>query len=194
MKTNILLDELPQVTSSGLKIRTDFREFIKFELLMQDRKISKEEKIMLALNLIYCNPEKIRDLKSAINDLIWFYKCGKDLKTIDGKKENVNEQKIKKQIYSYEFDDNYIYSAFLEQYKIDLNEIKHLHWWKFKAMVDGLNEEVQFVKIMGYRAIDTNKIKDKERKEFYKKMQKLYALPDMRTEEEKEADFADELW
>ena len=80
------------------------------------------------------------------------------------------------------------------QYKIDLNSIKYLHWWKFKALFKSLNEKTQFVKIMGYRAMNLSKIKDKEMKSNYKRMQKLYALPDMRTEEEKEADFAEQLW
>ena len=53
MKSNLLLDRLPQYTPSGLKIRTDFRESIKFELLMQDRNINEENKVKLALNLYY---------------------------------------------------------------------------------------------------------------------------------------------
>ena len=44
---------------------------------------------------------------------------------------------------------------------------------------------------MGYRATELNTIKDKETKKFYKKMKKIYALPDMRTEEEKEYDFGE---
>ena len=44
---------------------------------------------------------------------------------------------------------------------------------------------------MGYRAMDLTKIKDKDMKKYYKKLKKLYALPDMRTEEEKENDFAE---
>jgi hypothetical protein len=31
MDKNILLDKLPQYTKNGLKLRTDFRESIKFE-------------------------------------------------------------------------------------------------------------------------------------------------------------------
>ena len=31
-------------------------------------------------------------------------------------------------------------------------------------------------------------------RKFYEKMQQLYKLPDMRSEEEKENDFANELW
>lgn len=191
MNKNILLDQLPRYSKNGLRIRTDFRESIKFELLMQDNKINQKEKIMLALKLYYYDISKITDIKKAVDDMLWFYRCGKNDK--EEKCEEYAEEKVK-QIYSYEFDDEYIYSAFMEQYKIDLNSIKYLHWWKFKALFNSLNEKTQFVKIMGYRAMNLSKIKDKEMKSNYKKMQKLYALPDMRTEEEKEADFAEQLW
>lgn len=192
MNKNILLDRLPQYTSSGLRIRTDFRESIKFELLMQDRRINEKDKIMQALNLYYYDLKEIKDIKQAINDLLWFYRCGKEIEKQEDSSEETEPKT--KQIYSYEFDDEYIYSAFMEQYKIDLNSIKYLHWWKFKALFKSLNENTQFVKIMGYRAIDLSKIKDKDLKANYRKMQKTYALPDMRSEEEKEADFANELW
>lgn len=113
-------------------------------------------------------------------------------------KENINntenQEEKSKQIYSYEFDDEYIYSAFMTQYKIDLNSIKYMHWWKFKSLFNSLNDNVQFVKIMGYRAMNLSKIKDKDTKANYKRLQQIYALPDMRSEEEKESDFANELW
>ena len=82
----------------------------------------------------------------------------------------------------------------MEQYKIDLNNIKYLHWWKFKALFNSLNKNTHFVEIMGYRAMDLSKIKDKEEKKRYKRLQKIYALPDMRTEEQKEADFGKAFW
>ncbi len=190
MYYNLILNKLPQYTPSKLKIRTDFRETIKFELLMQDKTINDNDKIKMALNLYYYNPNEIEDIKKAIEDILWFYKGGKQDKkrNVDNEKDDNSKQK---QIYSYEFDAEYIYSAFMEQYKIDLNSIKYLHWWKFKALFLSLNEEVLFSKIMGYRAMNINSIKDKEMKKFYKKMKKIYALPDMRTEEEKENDFAE---
>lgn len=191
MNKNMLLDKLPQFTKQGLKIRTDFRESIKFELLMQDSKVTEKEKIMLALKLYYYDVSKIKNIKIAIDEILWFYRCGKE---IQAQKENKKETIRIKQIYSYEFDDEYIYSAFMEQYKIDLNSIRYLHWWKFKALFNSLNENTQFVKIMGYRAMNVAKIKDKEMKTYYRKMQKIYALPDMRSEEEKEMDFANSLW
>lgn len=190
MYYNLILNKLPQYTPSKLKIRTDFRETIKFELLMQDKTINDNDKIKIALNLYYYNPYEIEDIKKAIDDILWFYKGGKKDKKIivDNENNNYNKQK---QIYSYEFDAEYIYSAFMEQYKIDLNSIKYLHWWKFKALFLSLNEEVLFSKIMKYRAMNINTIKDKDMKKFYKKMKKIYGLPDMRTEEEKENDFAE---
>lgn len=184
---NILLDILPQHTSTGLAIRTDFRESIKFELLMQDNKLNEVDKLAIALNLYYY--EEPQDIEQAIKEILWFYRCGKEIKTSQKK-----EIKKQKQIYSYEFDADYIYSAFMQQYKIDLNRIKYMHWWKFKALFEGLTEETQIVKIMGYRAMDLSQIKDKEEKKRYKKLQKLYALPDMRTEAQKEADFGSAFW
>ncbi len=189
---NLLLNKLPKYTPSGLKIRTDFRESIKFELLMQDNKIDEQTKIMQALKLYYYDLSQITDVKQAINDILWFYAGGK--KDINIEETKTDNKENKKQIYSYEFDDEYIYSAFMEQYKIDLNSIKYLHWWKFKSLMNGLSENIQFVKIMGYRAIDLSKIKDKEEKSRYKKLKKLYALPDMRTMEQKEIDFGKVFW
>jgi hypothetical protein len=185
---NLLLDKLPQ-DYEGLKINTNFRSFILFELLMQDNKVSKEDKILFSLRLFYDEP--IEDLKKAIDGILWFYRCGEEIKE---NKTNENKVNNKKQIYSYEYDAKYIYSAFLDQYGIDLNEIDQLHWFKFKALFEGLKSDNKICEIMGYRAIDLSKIKDKEEKKKYKRLQREWALPDNRTIEEKEQDFANSLW
>ena len=189
MYYNLILDRLPNITPNGLKIRTDFRESIKFELLMQNSNIEEKDKVTIALNLYFYDIDikNEEELKKSVNDILWFYRCGKEETTSQGKE---TKKETSKRIYSYEFDAEYIYSAFMEQYKIDLNK-EHLHWWKFKALFNSLNEEVLFSKIMSYRAIDLSKIKDKDMKKYYKKMKKLYALPDLRSEEEKENDFAE---
>lgn len=184
MLTNILLDELPSITPNGYKIKTDFRQAIKFELLMQDRNINDDEKICLALNLFY---DEIIEPKTQLEDIIWFYLKGKEVK------ESKNTENNNQQIYSYEYDADYIFSAFFETYGIDINESK-IHWWKFKAMFDGLNNKTKFSEIMGYRAVDLSKIEDKNEKKRYKKLKQIYQLPDMRTAEEKEADFGTAFW
>lgn len=190
---NLLLDKLP-TEKDGLKINTDFRVGILFELLMQDNEMSDEDKILATFNLYFNNlpnnlEKALKNQSDALQTILWFFKCGEE------EKEVMKSKKVgkKKQIYSFEFDDEYIYDAFLEQYGIDLNEVK-LHWWKFRAMFVGLNENVLFSKIMSYRQIDLGKIKDKEEKNRIKKLKEFYKLPDMRTQEQKENDFANAFW
>lgn len=187
---NILINKLPTKVN-GVEINTDFRVSILFELLMHETKIRKDIKVMKALQLYYPDFKNISNFETAIKQMLWFYRCGKEL--ANSKKINESKSNRKNQIYSYEFDDIYIYDAFLQQYNIDLQEIKYMHWWKFKALFDGLTEETQIIKIMQYRSVNLSQIKDAEKRNYYKKMKRLYALPDMRTQEEKEREFAEKF-
>lgn len=174
---NMLVDLLPtKVTIDGIeyKINCDFRTSILFELLMQDVELNNEEKLISALDLYY--PELPANINQAIEKMLWFYRCGKD--EVDSKNNNKGTSKAVN-IYSYEYDDDYIYSAFLYQYNIDLQDINYLHWWKFKAMFKALKEDNMIVKIMGYRTIELSKIKDKEQRKYYKGLKKIYELPKM---------------
>ena len=189
---NLLLNNIDEIVKNRIKIDfdTDFRIAIAFEIMMQNPKYSNKAKTYQALRLFYPKINQIEDVEKAINDIIWFYSCGKN----EEKTSQKNKKGNNKQIYSYEFDNDLIYSAFKNQYNIDLEEIEYLHWWKFKAMFNGLKSDNKIVEIMGYRAMNLSKIKDKEMKKHYKELQEEYKLPDMRTEEQKEDDFANALW
>lgn len=191
---NILTHDLKDIVQDRIRIDfdTDFRTSILFELLMQREDIKIKLKVRKTLELYYPDLSQISDLETALKDIMWFYQCGKEKKT-SHKNKKINNGK-KDYIYSYEYDAEYIYSAFMQQYNIDLTEIEYLHWWKFRALFEGLNKDTKIVEIMGYRAMDLSKIKDKKEKKFYKKMKELYALPDMRTTLQKEQDFAYNFW
>lgn len=179
---NILIDLLPtsvEVNSIEYEINSDFRTSMLFELMMQESKFEDKEKILQALNLYFPNvPE---DIDAAINKILWFYSCGKSAES----KKGIGKGKAT-QIYSFEYDDDYIYSAFLDQYGVDLQDIQYMHWWKFKAMFKALKEDNELVKIMGYRAMDLSKIKDKEQKAYYKRMKDMYKIPNNINKDEKE--------
>jgi len=169
---NILIDLLPkEIEIEGIeyKINSDFRNSMLFELMMSDNMLDDNQKIEQALKLYYPNIPQNIDL--AVDQLLWFYRCGKDVVKSSGSGKGKSTQ-----IYDFNFDDDYIYSAFLDQYNIDLQDIENLHWWKFKAMFKSLREDNEIVKIMGYRSMDLNKIKDKEEKAHYKKMKDLYKI------------------
>lgn len=179
---NLLIDLLPNsvtVDDMEYEINSDFRTSMLFELLTQDSSIRDNDKIRMALELYYPNIPK--NVNEAIKQIIWFYRCGKDVTSPKGK----GSGKRTSRIYSFEYDDDYIYAAFMDQYNIDLQDIENLHWWKFKAMFLGLKENNKIVEIMGYRSMDLSKIKDKEQKAHYKKMQKIYEIPINQDEREK---------
>lgn len=181
---NILVDLLPTIIKIDNKeydINSDFRTSILFELLMQDSSIREEEKIFMALELYY--PVIPDNIKEAIEQMLWFYRCGKDGITYKGNSKGSGKNIT--QIYSFEYDDDYIFSAFLDQYRVDLQDVEDLHWWKFKAMFKSLREGNEIVKIMGYRSMDLSKIKDKEQKAHYKKMKELFKIPLPKDEQEK---------
>ncbi len=187
---NILIDLLPdhvEIDGKKYSINTDFRISILFELLMQDRTILDSEKIYMALDLYY--PQIPHNLEQAVDKMLWFYRCGKDDEDDSVRNGSPTGSGKASMIYSFEHDAEYIYSAFLDQYGIDLQDIEHLHWWKFRALFKGLKDDNLICKIMGYRSIEiTNDMSDSEKK-YYRKMKQIYALPDNRTQEEKERDF-----
>lgn len=181
---NLLIDLVPTtvtIHNKEYEINSDFRTSILFELLMQDNSIEDKDKLSMGLNLYYQEIPPKKYWKEAIESILWFYRCGKDLIASKGKGKGKSDIKI----YSFEHDDDYIYAAFIDQYGIDLQDIEELHWWKFKAMFKSLKEDNEIVKIMGYRSMDLSKIKDKEQKAYYKKMQELYKIPISKDEREK---------
>lgn len=191
LKTNILIDPLPTTIYNGeIEIFTDFRNWILFELLLQSNELNEIEKIDEMIRLTIKPPyERLEKYNPEIliKEIINFYAK----KEIENKGKN-NDEKAK-QIYSYEYDNDYIFSSFYRAYNIDLTTVK-MHWWKFKALFQGLPEDSIMVKIMGYRGMKITSKMSKEEQRFYREKKKIFALPDNRTEEEKETDFAESLF
>lgn len=194
---NILLDSLPRDVSIGglsIPINSDFRTGILFSLLMEDSEIIDSEKIFLAIDLYFEDLPKDLNMKEIIDVIIWFYRCDKPINNeILSDKDNEDNSSISNPILSYEYDADYIYSAFLSQYNIDLQDVEYMHWWKFKALLQGLSEDHLISKIMGYRAMVIDSDMSQKEKAFYREKKRIFALPDMRTDEEKEADFNNSL-
>lgn len=175
-KNNILLDKLPTRVKIGRKfynINSDFRISILFELLMQDEDIEDELKIPQALKLYFPKIPPMKYIEETINAIMWFYGCGDEKEKLN---KHIKNSTDLEQAYSFEYDNTYIYDAFMSQYKIDLSTIDNLHWWKFRALFEGLTEENMIVKIMNYRTMDLSKM-DKSEIEFYKEKKEFFKLP-----------------
>lgn len=176
---NILTDPAPKtvnITGVEVPINWDFRASIRFEMLMEED-MPDAEKARRALEIYY--PTIPSNLQEAVDKLLWFYAAGKEADNA------VTSPRRATRIYSYSYDDEYIYSAFLGQYGVDLQDIPSLHWWKFRAMFAGLQADTKIVEIMGYRAMEIPAKMSREQKDFYRKMKKQYALPLPKSEREK---------
>lgn len=187
--SNLLIDQLPKAIVVGgvsYEINTDFRIGIMFDQMLCDLKLSDEEKVEVALGL-YFNGAIPRDIDTALNELLIFYRCGSPPPPKPRKTRKEEVPKPPPRILDYDHDAPLIYAAFLSQYGIDLQDIVDLHWWKFSAMLEGLKDDETLCKIMSYRAIDLNGIKDKAERERYAKLKAKHALPNDEAIAEKKA-------
>lgn len=176
---NMLINTVPEsLTIAGTKyeINTDFRVWLKFEMLLSDEVEGSKATLLDIKKLIFMSkiPSDRAD-EETTEQILWFYRCGKPEQKGSGSS---------KKIFDYDYDDGYICAAFMEQYHIDLNKA-NLHWWKFHALMLSLSENTEFVKIMGYRAIEINSKMTAAQKAFYQKMKKHYKLPVKKEEQQR---------
>lgn len=192
MGCNILLDNLPEticVEGKLYPINSDFRTCILLEMIISDGTLSNRDKVEEIFELFFVDdmPSNINEAFEAILD---FYRCGESPKEEQQKSKRKRNGLVElkpKLIYDYNHDAPYIYAAFLTQYRIDLNEVEYLHWWKFQALFKSLESHNKIVEMMSYRTVDLKKIKDKNERERIAHLQRVYALPENLTYEEKVA-------
>lgn len=144
-------------------IDTDFRYWVRFQgiLMSGDENGKKAEKICKLMQL-----SSLPLTKESLDSMLSFY-AGASTENNTGGGKNV-------QAFDFEKDSEYIFSAFLDSYGIDLTTEK-LHWWRFKALFKSLPEDCQMCKIMMYRTINLKDV-PKEQRKFYKEMKARYAL------------------
>ncbi len=196
---NILKDNpLPDaITVDGIQypINTDFRIWMRFDNIFENKQKSTTEELIL--NIIkMCFKKNENGIKTqlppnfekAVDGLLDFYTGSYSYTT-----QNKENEKTPKRVYSFEYDGDYIYAAFRAQYDIDILNIDYMHWWEFKAMFSALTDTHKICEIMSIRAMDLKSIDDKKMKKHYQKLKQVYDLPDMRSESEKEKDLINAL-
>lgn len=179
---NIITDGLPdcvEIDGGTYYINTDFRVWVKIELLFSDD-VPEGYRLPLALGLAFDTiPENKEEAAEA---LLAFYSGGKNTeKKASGKKKKSRKNR---RIYSFEYDSEYIYAAFMQAYGIDLADVE-MHWFKFKALFAALPDECLMSKIMGWRALEITKDMPEASRKRYAELKEAYRLPLSQTEEEK---------
>lgn len=172
LPTRIIADDLE------IPVSADFRSWIKADLIMKDRQIPKEAKLPVICQYIGLDLSR---LNVTIPDL-WagifkFYMC---------EQEPRGEAVSSSSATAYRFDCDWwlIYAAFLQQYGINLLTAD-LHWFEFRALLDGLTEQTQFIKVVQARLRDTSRLKGEEKAQA-EKLKRYWKVPDDSAQEERD--------
>ena len=172
LPTRIIADDLE------IPVSADFRSWIKADLIMRDRQIPKEAKLPVICQYIGLDLSR---LNVTIPDL-WagifkFYMC---------EQEPRGEAVSSSSATAYRFDCDWwlIYAAFIQQYGINLLTAD-LHWFEFRALLDGLTEQTQFIKVVQARLRDTSKLKGEEKAQA-EKLKRYWKVPDDSAQEERD--------
>lgn len=171
---NLFYEEYPDYVTVDEKrypILTDFREWIRLIDLVQDKDIPERIRSQIIPN--WYREGVPPDCGKAITALADFL-CMSSLEQADGA---VGKVKNRAKLLSYSIDYRYILSGFQQCYGIDLDVVPHLHWWKFRQLLDGLDESTELKQRMLYRGIDLKDIKNKEERKRIQKIKKLVDLP-----------------
>ncbi len=187
--TDVLTDSV-RIDGVIYPIRTDFRVWLEVDKIINSNGIDEADKLIIILRLCFDNeacrglPPVSEDTMSCLYD---FYMWKKPYKN-DAKKEKT------KNVFSFEYDAEYIYAAFLTQYGIDLLSVPYMHWHVFLALFKGLDDGCRLMKIISLRSVNPLEIKDESKRKCYRKLKEIYELPDSRSELQTEIDFADALF
>lgn len=179
MKEDFITGILPEtviIDGTAYPIRCDFRIGMQFERIYSSE-LDERDKIVRLLQMYYS--EIPPNITEAINRMLWFYRCGEPEEKEEDSKRRQRYQRRNSNgpAYSFAQDSPYIYAAFKEQYGIDLTEVE-MHWWKFMALFESLNEDTKMSRIMYYRKVSTSGL-PKEKRAFLNEMKKLYKITDV---------------
>ena len=167
---NILTDALPtsvRINGKEYPINTGFRSCLRTNLAFEDPELTGQEKEMVMLKNIY--PVLPDDIGAAIIQAHNFMNGGK---TTEG--DDISPMRV----FSLEHDAGYIFSAFMQTHKLDL-ETAELHWWKFLALFMDLGSETTFCSLVALRKRVKSGQATKEELAVAREMGDVFNLPEL---------------
>ncbi|WMC91262.1 Gp15 family bacteriophage protein [Kineothrix sp. MB12-C1] len=159
---NVMLSDLPDEWK-GYQIEADFRIGLQISQLLYDSDYTEFERITGCIDLLYYDiPESVEE---AMQGITWF---------LNGWNHDNFEKGDNVRCVDFDMDQWRIYSAFLNQYHINLSEAD-MHWWKFMGLLTALNE-CAYTQVVGIRSEKINPKLSQKEKEAKKKAKRIYAI------------------
>ena len=176
---NLFYEEYPssvEVNGEDIPIVTDFREYVKLMDMLKDDSLNSVEKTCLLSQYFLVPPNDFSEAMNALTDFVIM----KDRLVEEAATTENEEAEEKKELYSFEYDYPFIFSAFLSEYGINIRTISHMHWWEFKLLFDGLSDKTEIKQRIMYRSINPSTIKDENERKRIIKIQNAIRLPQNR--------------
>ena len=161
---SILTERLPNTLKfcgKVFEINTDFRAGIELELMAQQGEKNPAKLAFPFLGEEYLEEIEItrENMREVMQAVELFYCCGKQPEERT-EKDDFRKPKI---AYSFDVDANVIVADFWNFYNIDLTQ-EGLHWWVFRALLDGLPVKSEFRQRIYYRTCDLKGLPKGEQK------------------------------
>ncbi len=160
---NVMLDPLPG-DWEGFPIDTHFRIGIQVCQVMDDKELSDVERYEIISDLFF--PGIRPDVSGQKEAIKWFLTAWNH--------DRNRKAKDTAKVMDYDIDQWRIYSAFRNQYGIDLNTAD-LHYWQFMGMLTTL-DECAFTRVIDIRMKKTSHKMSKEEKKAIAEVKEVYAL------------------
>lgn len=169
---NILTDDLPGTVEVGGRtypINTDFRPCLRTIMACEDKNLTGHEKAIVILTNLY--PVIPDDLNAALEQALLF---------LDGGKNQQEPEERQPRVYSFAKDSNFIFAAFRQTHRIDLQS-DNLHWWEFIALFMDVGGDTTFSQLTSLRKrVKTGKA-TKEEREAAKQLGDIFHIEDTET-------------
>ena len=189
---SILTNPLPKmlrISGKFYPIASDFRTWILITELIEDPELTDAEKLDTTAVLVFGSYPfgSWDEWIEAYQQILWFYRCGREPQD-DGSQDGGSSTDA----FSFEYDADYIYAAFMSAYHIDLTA-QTLHWWQFMALLRAIPGDTELSRIIGYRTMEIDPDMPRKQKQHYQKMKELFAIPRSKAERELEKSLTDVL-
>lgn len=171
---SLLTQDLPcsvEVAGVALDVRTDFRDWIRFALLLSDKEITDRDKLSLLPCWFVSPPEIFTALH--LMALRGFYAASELDPDRDAGEEE--EPYPGPPCFDWQYDARYVLGDFRHYYGIDLMQ-ESLHWWAFRALFTALPPESRCMERIYYRTADLSLLSEGERKRI-RRIRAAIALP-----------------
>jgi len=162
---NVLLEKTPWKWH-GYPIDARHRTGIRIMQCLGDKEFSEYERTEMALNMLFYVPDRRPSQTEAIDGLEWF---------LNGYNHD-HHKKTSSAVKCFDFDvDQWrIYSAFREQYHIDLNRVS-MHWFVFMGLLTNL-QECAFTRVMDIRVRKIDAKASRKEKDALVKAKEIYKI------------------